>query len=234
MIPMQILALVCFAGCTRRVPRNSNCEWPAEGAMPLDMGKTEKLQHLSDDALIAEDLAIRHADTSRGTRSGRFAGFGEYARTRERCMAALFEVIGNNHGVTPQQVRQSLAHRRTSLDLAVILSFAVLYGFAASVVARRVRCRFPLDEGWLAGVVATVMTSAVVSTAGVLLGEMWSLAAETVRIGNDHLSYRVDRIPWNQHRLDFFAGGVVLFWLIAGLHYRASVPVARREAGTLQ
>ena len=139
-------------------------------------------------------------------------------------MAELFEVIGKNHSVTMEQVRESLLHRRTSLDLAVILSFAVFYGFAANGIARRVLRRFPPDEECMMAVLATVITSAVVSTAGVLVGEEWSQVAETFRVGNGHLSYRVNRIPWNQHRLGLFIGGVILFWLIVGYYYWRGVP----------
>lgn len=223
LIVAPVLVRLCLAGCDSRNPRNSNCEWPQETAMSLDLSESAQRRHLSDDAQFAEDLAIRYADSHGGLRSGHFVGFDEYGRIREQCMTALFEVIGKNHGVTEQQVRQSLVHRRTSLDLSVILSFAMLYGFAASGVARRVCCRFPLNEGWIMPVLATVVTSAVVSIAGVLLGEIWSAVAEMFRVGNGHMSYRVDRIPWNQHRLGLFLGGTVLFWLIAGHHYRAGV-----------
>ena len=138
-------------------------------------------------------------------------------------MAALFDVIGKNHGVTREQVRQSLLHRRTSVDLAVVLSFAVLYGLAAWAIARLVARRYPPDEGRLEAGVAVVFTSAVSSTVGVLLGEVWSITAETYRIGNDHISYRVDRIPWAHHRLELFVGGIILFWLIAALQFRTGV-----------
>jgi hypothetical protein len=137
-------------------------------------------------------------------------------------MAALFQTIANSHGVTQEQVRESLEYRRTSLDLAVILSFAVVYSLAASGMARRLRRRFPFDEGWIAGTVVTAIASAVVSLGGVMVGEIWSTTVEEIRIGNGHLSYRVARIPWTQHRLSLFAGGVVLFWLIAGLQQRAT------------
>ena len=133
-------------------------------------------------------------------------------------MASLFEAIGKNHGVTREQVRQSLAHRPVIPDLAVNLSFALVYGLAASWMARRLWRRYPPDEGWVPGVALAVITAAFASAAGVLLGEVWSQTAESIRIGSGHLSYRVNRIPWSQHRLGLFAGGVVLFWLIAALH----------------
>lgn len=219
---MSLLLIMCSAACTRRVPPDSNCEWPNETAISLELTNPAQQRHLSDDAQVAEDRAIRYADSHGGPRSGHFAGFDEYGRTREQCMAALFQVIANNHGVTQEQVRKSLEYRRTSLDLAVILSFAVLYGFAASGMARRLRRRFLFDEGWIAGTAVTAIASAVVSLGGVMVGEIWSTTVEGIRIGNGHLSYRVARIPWTQHRLSLFAGGVVLFWLIAGLQQRAT------------
>src|SRR5260370_32208188 len=185
-LPISLLILVCLPGCGRRDRPNANCQWPHETIVSLDLSKATQQRHLSDDALAEEDLAIRYADVH----IGRSAGLEEYGRTRELCMAVLFEVIGNNHGVTAEQVRESRRHRRISLDLAVILFFAVLYGFAASGMARLVWRRFPPDEGWIVGAVAIIITSAVVSTAGVLLGELWSITVENFRVGNGHLSYR--------------------------------------------
>jgi hypothetical protein len=230
-LPMSLLLLACSAACTRRVPPDSNCEWPHETATSIDLTNPAQQRHLSDDAQVAEDRAIRYADSHSGPRSGHFAGFDKYARAREQCMAALFQVIAKNHGVTQEQVRESLKYRRTSLDLGVLLSFAVLYGFAASGFSRRVWRRFPFDEGWVAGAVATVIASAIVSLGGVMVGEIWSTTLEEMRIGNGHLSYRVARIPWNQHRLSLFVCGVVLFWLIAGFQYRTAARQVPGNAG---
>ncbi len=135
-------------------------------------------------------------------------------------MARLFQIVASNHDVTEEQIRWHLAHRPTELDIAVILTFIVLYGWAAIVVVRRV-CRRNADHqetsGWIA---MMVYTSIITSVVGVLLGEVWSDLIENVRLGNGHLSYRAERIPWSHHRLGFFVGGVVLFWLLATLHHR--------------
>jgi hypothetical protein len=48
-------------------------------------------------------------------------------------MIALFKVIGSSYGVTEEQVRRSLGHRRTSIDLAVMVSFVTLFGIGGSV-----------------------------------------------------------------------------------------------------
>src|SRR6266478_9394592 len=84
--------------CLHNRVHNSNCEWPQEtAAHALNPSHPSQQRHLSDDAEFAEDLAIRYADAHRGPRSGHFEGMAEYGRTRDKCMAALFKVIGSSH-----------------------------------------------------------------------------------------------------------------------------------------
>ena len=136
-------------------------------------------------------------------------------------MAALFGTIAKNHGVTSDQVRESLSRRRVSFDAVVLLSFAAFYLFIADRLAQRVCRRFPLRESWPATLTFTAVTSAGVSFAGTMLGELWSFFAEGIRLGNNHLSYRALRIPWVQHRMEFFISCLFLFWLAAALRCRA-------------
>jgi hypothetical protein len=48
-----------------------------------------------------------------------------------------------------------------------------------------------------------------------MFGELWSWIAESNRIGNDHMSYRSQRLPWARHRTALFAGALIIFWLAA-------------------
>lgn len=143
-------------------------------------------------------------------------------------MTALFSAVARNHGVSLDEVRKSVARRPAGLDLAVMLSFAVLYGFVAYGVTRGLCRDFPLEGGWgsAVAVVATIVTSILVSFLAMLVGEWYTLAIEMIRVGNGHLSYRVDRIPWNQHRAELFFAGVAFFWLVAGLRYRSRTTIA--------
>src|ERR1700730_8220968 len=86
-----LLLLVVLSGCAGRL--NPNCDWTNDPALPLDLRKPADERHLTTDAMIAEELAIRFADTRRGHRSGHFAGMDEYVQTREQCMATLFAVV---------------------------------------------------------------------------------------------------------------------------------------------
>lgn len=120
-------------------------------------------------------------------------------------MAALFDAIARSHHVSSEQVRQAVWHRRVWLDAAVILTFAALYGVASIGVVRRIFRSGLGDERWVV-LPAVVAASAVVSFAGVLLGGVWSGLIEVLRVGNGHLSYRGNRIPWGQHTLATFVG----------------------------
>jgi hypothetical protein len=220
LLPLSLLALGGLIGCARHAQFNSNCEWPQEiKAGALNPSRPSQQRHLSYDAEFAEDLAIRYADKQRGPRSGHFEGMAEYGRTRDQCMTALFRIIGSSHGVTQEQVGQSLGHRRTTIDVAIVLPFVVLFGFGANVVVRRIVRRHPAGDGWIGPVVMTTFAAIVTSAAGVLAGEQWSGLWENLRIGNGHLSYRVERIPWTHHRLGLFLGGMLLFGLLSGFQY---------------
>lgn len=56
--------------------------------------------------------------------------------------------------------------------------------------------------------------SLVLAAGSAMLGEQWAWLAENYRIGNDHMSYRVQRLPWARHRAELFAGALI-FWLAA-------------------
>jgi hypothetical protein len=219
-LPLFVLLVASVAGCARRAKPIANCEWPQDIPRSIDLSQPSQERHLNEDAEFAEDLAIRYADARRGPQSGHFEGMAEYVRTREECMAKLFQTIGATHGVTAEQVRQSLGRRRTELDLAVILSFAGLYAWAAYGIARRI---FETHaDGSLARIAMVMYASVAASGVGVFLGELWSTIMESIRLGTGHMSYRGTRVPWSHHRLGLFFGGVLLFWLAAALRHRAA------------
>ena len=95
--------VVCCAACADRARVNSQCEWIAHSHANLD-----------DDAVFAEDLAIRYADAHRGHRSGHYEGPAEYEHAREQCMAALFDAVARSNGASTDEVRGALTHRRTA------------------------------------------------------------------------------------------------------------------------
>ena len=142
-------------------------------------------------------------------------------------MAALFDVIAANHQVTREQVRWSVLHRRMRDDLGVFLSFGALYGILAYGVARRAHRRFPLEEGRAAALTVILVVSFLISAGGVMVGEVWAITVESLRIGTGHLSYRTSRIPWVQHKAELWVAGVLMFWSIAIYRYRISRYEAR-------
>ena len=216
-----LLVSLCCAGCVSG-PRNPNCEWSDEPAALLDLNKAAHQRHLNEDARVAEELAIRHADSTRGHRSGHFTSVDDYRRTRDRCLAALSRDIASRHGMVPAQVVDAIGRRDGRLDAVVILLFTTLYAFAANGLARRVLVRFPPDEPWPA-LISTVVAAASVSAAGVMIGGLGSSIVDMIQAGNTHLSYRAGRGPWGEHWLLLFLGAVVVFCSIAVIRWRRHV-----------
>jgi hypothetical protein len=204
----SLFLLICCVACADRARVNTNCIWIARPHASLDA-----------DALFAEDLAIRYADAHRGHRSGHYKGLAEYERAREQCMAALFDAVARGHGVSTDDVRGALTHRRTAVDAAVIGSFFVLYGIVAAVMAGWIFRSFSLTHMWTA-VAAALVASVPVGVAGWISGGLWSATLEMIRIGNDHVSYRGERAPWARHQIEFLTACIVVFWLAAAVRHR--------------
>jgi hypothetical protein len=214
------VVLLCCAGCIN-APRNPNCAWSDEPGMPLDLNQAAHQRHLNADARVAEELAIRHADATRGHRSGQYAGPDEYHRTRDECLAALSREISSRHQLQPSQVADAVGRRDGRLDALVMLIFAALYGWVANGAARRLFVRFPPDEPWPA-LIGTAAAAAFVSAAGVIAGWLGSAVVEMAQVGDTHLSYRADRMPWERHWLPLFCGAAAVFCCIAAAQWRGS------------
>jgi len=207
----MLVLLLGTTGCVRRDGRNSDCRWPAETAE-----HSPDARHLSADAEFAEDLAIRYADAHHGLRTKYFVSGEEYMAARDRCMGTLFEQIAKEHGVPVAQVAGSLGRNRGHIDVAVNLPFALFYCFAAVVVARKIWRRYPpAEHGWIPGAIMVLFLSLVFAAGSTMLGEVWSSIAESKRVGNGHMSYRVRRLPWSRRRTELFAGALVVFWVAA-------------------
>jgi hypothetical protein len=220
--------LLSTAGCVRRDGRNSDCRWPAETAKhPADAG------HLSADAEFAEDLAIRYADTHHGRRTPYYVSGEDYVAARDRCKASLFEEIAKEHGVPAATVAKSLGQNRAGIDIAEILPFVLLYCIGAAAVARTVwRLYPPAENGWLPGAVMLLFVSVVFAAGGVLAGEVWCWVVECNRIGNSHMSDRVQRLWWVRHRAELFLYATIMSWAAgawAARRLRSNYPLPKAK-----
>jgi hypothetical protein len=194
-------------GCVQRDGRNSDCRWPAEAS-----NHSADARRLSADAEFAEDLAIRYADTHFGRHNSTL----EKGVERDRCLGKLFEEVAEEHGVRVEQVSSSLGRNRAYIDIAESLPFALLYGLAAVAIARMNWRRYSPDEhGWTIGITMASFLSLVLAAGSTMLGELWIWTAEGFRIGNEHMSYRSNRLFWARHRFELFAGAFMIFWLAA-------------------
>ena len=167
---------------------------------------------MRDDAHFAEELAIRYADRFR-----RRDGFSEAHRRVMECNGRLFGRVGVVHGIRPEAVAQAALERNRMADTALVflpvgIAFLLFsYGLCGRIFAR--------TDSSVSAAVAAFMISILVSGCGVLIGELWAIAVETLLIGNGHLSFRTGRIPWLNERIYLFVIGLGLFWLTAGVRY---------------
>jgi hypothetical protein len=226
-IVVAVLLLGTSAGgCVARNRINSNCRWTNDASSGRDSGQPTDVQHLMTDAMVAEDLAIRYADATRGRRSGHFVGWAEYEAAREHCMAILFAAAARTHNVDPEQVRDLLRRRPLLVDVSVVLSFAFFYVLMSNAVAGGIVQQFPVGER-TPTIVASLLVAPVLSACAGLTFGIWASAIEMIRFGNMHISYRVDRLPWSHHKMELVAVGVLIFLATAAFrHYRE-----RREPG---
>jgi hypothetical protein len=217
-----VLVVMSSGGCVPRGRVNAACAWSGDAASPIDPRAAPGARHLRQDAELAEELAIRYADATRGSRSGHYAGADEYRRARDHCMDALFDTIARTHGVDAAVVRAAIGNRPAAFDAVVLASFALVYVLAAAIVASALARRFPRDEP-IAAAIAVVMSAAAAAMTGVMAFALWSAGAEMIRIGNAHMSYRAGRVPWSHHLWVLYAGGVGVFVAAAAIRYGAAL-----------
>jgi hypothetical protein len=211
-----VLVALLLGGCN--VNRNVDCQWGSDHRSgPLDLSTARDRRHLADDAQVAEDLAIRHADASRPPDWQRDRP--AYQRVREACRARLNLIVAQQHFVPIDAVDAAVNDRREWLDAVVIASLASLF-----LMATRMVVRF-LMRGALADapVLATAMFIVVSLGAGAVLSlgsNVFIGSIESIRVGNGHMSYRTERLPLRQRPVETFAAGAIGFVAVAAMQYR--------------
>jgi hypothetical protein len=226
MRPFVALAILLWAGGCAGVTANTDCQWPADHqARVLDPSTGADRRHLADDAQTAEDLAIRRADASRTPDWQR--NVAQYHHVREACRAQLNAAVAQQHAVPVDAVAAAVADRRDWLDALVIAAFASLFAGVAVVVTSSLFRGALAESRALAGVLlltASLAAGAIsVLAAGaisVLGSSVFIGLVESARIGNGHMSYRVERLPLRHRRLETFTAGAIGFMAIGAVQFR--------------
>jgi|SRR5688572_4763708 len=211
---MVVLSASLATACAANARFAPECRWlPDHPRAALDLRDRGDRRHLSDDAQVAEDIAIRHADITAGTGSAR-RDVPLYRTRREACKASLFATIADQHSVSADSVAAAVVNRRVWLDALVMIGFGLLYAALARHVAGRIFQGAIGDSHALASAM-TVVVAVVFAAIGVFAGEVWTMLIESIRLGNGHVSYRVDRVPWRQYPVPIFIAGVLVFLVTA-------------------
>lgn len=196
--------------------RARRCEIQAEPPRPLHLDRIADRAHLRADSATAESWAIAYADVSPLRRQGA----GPYADVRDQCMTVLFARLSQRHGIDVSTVREYARQRDIIFDAAVLLLFAFAYVVIAYQLVGAVTHRFSSDERF-ARIAAVIIVSVMTVPVAVLAGDSWSIAAEVLRVGNGHLSYRTERLPWRQYRPAIIATALGVFWLVTTVRIKA-------------
>ncbi|MGP0074655.1 MAG: hypothetical protein ACLPWF_22315 [Bryobacteraceae bacterium] len=231
---MVLLASVFLTGCVRREGRNPDCRWPEDHAAALGPNQRGYADHLRGDVEFAEELAIEHMDAQFGPRSNKPRPQQTASQVLNTCLSSLVVEIAKTHNISPYEVVKYFGRRSLAVDAAVVLPYLALFVFFAAVLVGRLLRRYPPGDAWTVLLVIAILSSLVLAAAGVMVGEQWSGLAENIRVGNGHISYRLDRLPWVRHRLQFFVVCLALFWIAALARYRMGgwrVRARRQNAG---
>jgi hypothetical protein len=220
-------------GCLPRDRFNKTCEWAGDTQFPLDEQNPAHRAHLVEDAQLAEELAIRHADAEFDRRFGveHHGGLIDNGRFRNDCLSGMFAAIEANHGVTSGQVALARGQRNHAFDLVVVLLFIPLYAIGAAMACRRLGRRFSGHERYVR-LVATGVTSVVVTLFGLVSLRLWAAVWEVVRVGNGHMTgmRAASDTRWTGQYpgVDFLAA-MLVFWLMAVLSRRAAADAEPEE-----
>jgi hypothetical protein len=226
------IAIAVFSGCTLLIgiesgywigrPHSySSCE-SLETAISVHPSEPITPRQLTHDAEFVEDLGIRYADARFGPRSGHFESMEGYGRRRDACIAQLFQLVARNDAVTDNQVRASLTHRPIEFDLAVVLSFLIIYSWLANALSFQIWHSQAQDDVERRAKIISVYAAILLGLTFVMLGEAWCDTMETIRLGNGHESYRGERVPWVHHYYLEYVGGAAIFCGAIMLHRRAA------------
>lgn len=216
-------------GCIERSRVNKSCDWTGDTAFAIDWNNPAHRQHLVADAQLAEDLAVRRADTEFNRLYGIEADGGQidHGRFRKACMARLVRAIEANHAVTAEQIAVARGARSRLFDAAATVSFLPLFLLCAIRVSGRLHRRFS-TEGRLVQLFALGAASIGTTFLALQAGKMWLGVWEAIRVRNGHMSaFRsATDADWSSHSVGaLFAavGGLVMFWLAAATWRQATL-----------
>lgn len=208
-----LLVILAVTGCVRREGRNPDCKWPEEpNAKRLQRDQPRDMRHLRGDIEFAEELAVEYMDAHRASKTLKSA-----SEDLNTCLATLLQQIAKSHGVSRTEMIQNFGRRSVPVGIGELLPFVLIYLFLAVVLVDKVIRRYPPQAGLAVALVMILLTSLAAGIGGGLLGKQLADFFEMIRVGNGHMSYRADRVPWAHYQMSLFGLCFVLFWVIAAV-----------------
>jgi hypothetical protein len=86
----------------------------------------------------------------------------------------------------------------------------------------------PPSQRWLVG----SQSDPTLAEAARLYWEILSIRRRQLRIGNGHLSFRTERLPWQKHRELMWLAAVGTFWVVAWCTIRGNAARPESDMGS--
>lgn len=220
---LAALAAVCLAAtaCLPRERLNASCRWTGDAAAPPS-GERARRAHLIEDVQVAQELGIRHADST----MHRLNTPG-WRAAQARCTDAMLGEIARRHSVSPANVAALRGARVLWIDLvAIVLPVAVAFLAVTAVATRRLAARHAPGERGPAVIVLAVWTP-VAAAVALGLTQCWGASVEEWRSHSDHVSYRAVQLPASRHPWLIAVGAAALFAAVAAASLLRTPPAAR-------
>lgn len=205
-----LLLAIGLCGCLSRSRLNETCDWVGDSPIALNAERASDRRHLVEDVELAEELSIRYGDSFRK----QFGRLEEHARAAA-CQGKLFDTIAQIHQVTPQDVRVARSIRRAWVDPLSLIVLGALYCVVSAKLVRTI-CKRLSAGGMRPLLVGLGLGAVAISFCGLIcLNLIWVPLVETIRTGNMHRSFRAAQLPWSNHLVALYIGGVVIFIALA-------------------
>jgi hypothetical protein len=209
-IRVSVLLCLLTIGCMPEERLNNSCRWTDVVMVLPSSGDPARRTHLVEDVRVAQWLGIRHGDVV----VGRIYN-DEHRRARAQCTEAMLSEIQRRHGVSSAELVAVTGAREWWIDLvAVFLPMAALFLVLSRATVRHVLAGYDAtDRAFAIGVLAVIWPLA--AGFGVGFTHMWAWLVETMRLRDNHISYRVGYLPVGRHAWLIWGIAMGLFAVVA-------------------
>jgi hypothetical protein len=173
--------------------------------------------HLKEDVRLAQELAIRYADSVAGRMPS-----DTHRQAHEACTNRSFQEIMRRHQVSRAQIAAAIGARELWIDVVLVIApMLVLFGVASRIIMQHIFAGFD-PEDWVIALAIVLLLTPIVAFAGVGVAQIWAVLVEEYRLRSNHISYRAAYLPLYVYK--------EVAWTVAGALFLATAVRVRRAS----